>query len=56
MRIEEVMVREILDSRGTPTVEVEATVEPRVQYMLPYRREPLQESMKLLSCIVYSFF
>lgn len=42
MKIEKVHAREILDSRGNPTVEVEVTLENGVIAVQPFRQEHLQ--------------
>ena len=45
----EVHGREIIDSRGNPTVEVEVELSSGAFEVLPFHREQAQENMKLSS-------
>ena len=45
--IEQVIAREILDSRGNPTVEVEVCLEDVLLQQLQFHLVPPQENLKL---------
>ena len=46
MRIEKIQGREILYSRGNPTIEVDVTLECGIRVELLYHQEPQQVKMK----------